>query len=67
MNVERPLANLRESIDLQNRHTPYSIDYSVGVVEYADHHDGIDKLVQEADLLMYEQKRARKDRRSAVQ
>lgn len=64
--VERPLANLRESIDLQNRHTPYSIDYSVGVVEYADHHDGIDKLVQEADLLMYEQKRERKDRRSAV-
>lgn len=63
--VDRPLANLRESIDSQNRLTPYDIDYSVGVVEYQNRHKSIDKLVAEADMLMYEQKRARKSSRAA--
>ncbi|MDA0978052.1 MAG: hypothetical protein O3B72_05815 [Proteobacteria bacterium] len=40
--------------------------YSVGVVEYEDRHPSIDKLLEEADQLMYEQKRTRKESRVAV-
>ncbi len=58
--VERPLLNLADSIQMQNKSTPYEIGYSVGVVDYDDRHDGINKLMEEADHLMYEQKRARK-------
>ncbi|MBT4162995.1 MAG: sensor domain-containing diguanylate cyclase [Gammaproteobacteria bacterium] len=58
--VDRPLANLSESIELQNNHTPYSIGYSVGVVEYDNRHETLSRLVEEADLLMYEQKKKRK-------
>ncbi len=60
--VERPLANLQESIDLQNKHTPYDIGYSVGVVEF-DHekHASISEFVSDADQLMYKEKRTRKE------
>ena len=58
--VERPLLNLADSIQVQNKNTPYEIGYSVGVVEYDDRHSDINKLMEEADHLMYEQKRARK-------
>jgi diguanylate cyclase (GGDEF)-like protein len=58
--VDRPLHNLADSIQVQNENTPYEIGYSVGVVEYEDRHDDITKLMEEADHLMYQQKRARK-------
>lgn len=59
-NVDRPLENLTESINLQNSHTPYDIGFSVGVVAYEDRHESIATLMEEADHLMYEQKRTRK-------
>lgn len=64
--VERPLLNLANSIQVQNRSTPYEIGYSVGVVEYEDRHNNIGNLMEEADSLMYEQKRARKQARLSV-
>lgn len=64
--VERPLLNLANSIQVQNRSTPYEIGYSVGVVEYEERHDNIGNLMEEADSLMYEQKRARKQERLSV-
>lgn len=64
--IERPLANLTESLEVQNNQTPYDIGYSVGVVEYEDRHESIIKLMDEADHRMYEHKRTRKpDRVSA--
>ena len=59
--VDRPLENLTASINLQNNHTPYDIGFSVGVVEYEDRHESIATLMEEADHLMYEQKRTRKN------
>ncbi len=64
--VDRPLANLAESIELQNKHTPYEIGYSVGVVEYDDRHESIAKLMEEADHRMYAQKRTRKGGQRAI-
>lgn len=64
--VERPLLNLANSLQAQNKATPYEIGYSVGVVEFEDRHDGISKLMEEADHLMYQQKRARKQANLSV-
>ena len=58
--VDRPLENLSDSIQLQNNQTPYDIGYSVGVVEFEKKHNSLDQLMQEADSLMYEQKKTRK-------
>lgn len=58
--VEKPLANLSDLLQLQNNQTPYDIGYSVGIVEYEDRHESISKLMEEADHLMYENKRTRK-------
>ena len=61
--VERPLSNLTESIEMQNQHTPYDIGYSVGVVEFDKRHQSLSRLMEEADHLMYEQKKTRKEQR----
>ena len=56
--IDRPLANLKESIQLQNEKTPYDIGYSVGVVEHRpEDHETIDELMDEADHLMYREKK----------
>jgi len=58
--VDRPLANLADSIQVQNKQTPYDIGYSVGVVEFEDRHKTLSALMEEADHLMYQNKRSRK-------
>jgi diguanylate cyclase (GGDEF)-like protein len=63
--VDRPLENLSDSIQLQNNHTPYNIDYSVGVVEYDERHKSINTLMEEADQRMYEHKKIRKTQQAA--
>lgn len=62
--VDRPLENLAASVELQNNATPYDIGYSVGVVEYGDRHESINKLMEDADDQMYKQKRTRKSETS---
>ncbi len=63
--VNRPLQNLEEAINLQNRHTPYEIGYSVGIVAFdPDAHPSVNAFVQHADKLMYEQKRKGKTPRN---
>ncbi len=60
--VERPLANLQDSVEKQNQQTPYDIDFSVGVVPFSKSHSDIKHLLDEADQLMYRDKYSKKAR-----
>lgn len=64
--VDRPLMNLSDSLQLQNHQTPYEIGYSVGIIEYDDRHNTLGELMAEADLMMYEQKKTRKQQQVSV-
>lgn len=62
-NVHRPLENLRAAVTEEQSAQPYNVDYSVGTVTFdAERHAGIADLLEEADRLMYENKRERKSR-----
>jgi diguanylate cyclase (GGDEF)-like protein len=53
------LARFRKAVGKHNAagHYPYSLDFSVGAVEYdAEMHHSIGELLQEADTLMYQDK-----------
>jgi len=56
--VEKPLHHLNAGIKDRNERSPYVVGYSVGTVAFdPNKHASIDELLEEADKLMYEQKK----------
>jgi diguanylate cyclase (GGDEF)-like protein len=66
--LAQPLERLRQAVDAHNRNAPrgYDLLYSVGSVQFdASRHADIAALMADADSVMYEQKRNRKQARCA--
>ena len=60
-NVGKPLGNLNEALKSRNANHDYIVDYSVGTVSYdALLYSSIDDMLSEADQLMYDNKRDKK-------